>query len=206
MTAKSRRTVYAIRDAKQLAVLRAPLGYQIVAALEEAGACSVAGLSEMLGRNAESLYYHVHRLVKAGLLVEAREQRARRRTETVYELVAREITVDPAERSPAFLRALEGVYGAALRSAARHLSLALKLERAKRSGPRSATELRQRTVRLGENAAAQLREHLAKLDRFLAKHNDPAAAESYTVTTVLSAVARPARGRGPRAPRRRRRG
>jgi predicted ArsR family transcriptional regulator len=206
MPAKSRRGPHTIREARQLAALRAPLAFQVAAAMEEAVSCTVTELSARLGRNAESLYYHVHKLVRAGLAVTQGTRAAGRRAETVYALAGSEIRVDPNERSPAFLRALDGVYRAALRFAERDLSRALKFEYGTRPGPRSATALRQRTVRLDGRAQGKLREMLEELDRFLAEHNDPSGPESYTVTTVLSAGSRLAQARGQKPPRRRRRG
>ncbi len=65
--AKKKRTLV-IRDAAVLRALRTPLRQEILSALDRPGGASVRELATTLGRKPASLYYHVHDLVRVGLV------------------------------------------------------------------------------------------------------------------------------------------
>lgn len=186
---------FAISTAEQLRALRSPTRHQILAAMERRGPCSVRDLAADTGRPAESLYYHVKALLRIGLVVEKQRRSTGRREEVVYELVSRQITVDPRKRSPTFLKELSKVYSSALRAADRNLSRALELEAAMGPGPRTAASVRQWTVRLDTGSARELRRLFEELDAFVNEHDDPAAGTAYSLTVALSLF--PPASRGP---------
>jgi DNA-binding transcriptional ArsR family regulator len=60
-----------VEQAKKITVLAGPVRIEIVSTLEALGeATTVAALAEQLGRPADGLYYHLHALVRAGLIEE----------------------------------------------------------------------------------------------------------------------------------------
>ena len=136
---------------------------------------------------AQSLYYHVDKLVGAGLVQEHSRRLSGKRMETLYEPVAASVTVAAGARSRTFLEALGKVYRSALKAAERGLQGALDHERRRKRGPREA-QLRQRCVRLDNESAAAVRRKLAELDQLLEHAHDPGARRDYLVTTVFSPV------------------
>ena len=185
MTRSDRPTRHVIRDVAQLKAIRSPNAFKIVTAMEQLGPCSVGDVAKHLGQPAESLYYHVHKLVRAGLLIAQSKRSTSRREETVYRLLADQITVDRHTRTPEFLAALGGVYRSALNAAGRHLEDALKVE-AGSEGPRKATDVRQQTVHLSDGDADELRRRLDELTAFLAERDDPRAPHGFSLTTALA--------------------
>lgn len=188
-TQRRRPETYVIKDPRQLQALASPLGQQIVWAMERLGPCSVAELGERVGRAPESLYYHVHRLVEVGLVVELAKRKAARRQESVYELVAERIGADPCERAPEYLSALAAVGSAALRAAERSYRRALEPSASDLpSAP--APMLMQWSARLSAESARELRRRLQEIDDFLTANADAsadaAAVRTYSVTTVMS--------------------
>ncbi|MFZ4575633.1 MAG: helix-turn-helix domain-containing protein [Phycisphaerales bacterium] len=77
-----------IVNEKQRRALLSPARQEIVDALEAAGPGSVARLAELTGRPADGLYFHLRRLVAAGLVRERGQKREGRHKATVYELTA----------------------------------------------------------------------------------------------------------------------
>jgi DNA-binding transcriptional ArsR family regulator len=173
-----------VREPRQVAAMASPVRVRILAVAGSAEPLSVAELAAQVGMAPASLYYHVQRLVTAGLLCERGRRRAGRRWEILYG-PAGEIVADPTQRSPAFLHALGRVYGAVLRDAARGLNRALDHERRERQGPRRSAAVRHRRVRLRTTDQAELRRRLEDLDAFLASADHPAGV-AYDVTTILS--------------------
>src|SRR5262245_47733719 len=60
-----------ITGATAVAALASPVRQEIIDTLEALGGATIAELAGALGRPADGLYYHVRRLVRAGLLVGA---------------------------------------------------------------------------------------------------------------------------------------
>jgi DNA-binding transcriptional ArsR family regulator len=178
--------IHLIKDAKQLKALRAPVRQKIVLAMGRLGACTVSALSPHVGLAPESLYYHVNNLVKAGLLKEKDRRLSGKRMECIYELVTPRIEIDRTNRTPSFLNALADLYRSALRAAERDLLRALQFEKTVKSGPRTAAEVRQLTVRLNEKSAAEVRQKLNDLYDVLLKNDEPEGEKAYTLTTAFN--------------------
>jgi hypothetical protein len=155
-------------------------------AAESRAGWSVRELSDALDVASESLYYHVHALVKAGLLQRLGERPAGRRREQLYRLIAPEIVIDPDQRSRAFVAALGDVGATALRAAERGYRAALPRAR---SDPASGgvAQVRRWVVRLEPRSAAQLQDKLRELERFMQEHDVPGG-QRYELTAVLTSL------------------
>ncbi|MFH2001713.1 MAG: helix-turn-helix domain-containing protein, partial [Planctomycetota bacterium] len=57
-----------IKETEQRTALRTPLRFQIISTIEQLEACSVNEIAPHVGMAPESLYYHIKKLVKAGLV------------------------------------------------------------------------------------------------------------------------------------------
>jgi DNA-binding transcriptional ArsR family regulator len=145
----------------------------------------VKELARHLGGKAVSLYYHVDALENAGLIKAAKKRRKGRPMERLYEAVAREVVIDPSQRSPNFLAALRDAYQAVLRASARHLDKALHAERG-RNGPRRNTMVLETRARLGPRDLDELRARIDALHRFAAARRSRGAEETFYLVTACS--------------------
>jgi len=165
--------------------MASPVRVRLLAVAASAEPLSVAELAAQVGMAPASLYYHVQKLVTAGLLRERGRRRAGRRWEILYGKAAGDVVADPSQRSPRFLSALGQVYGAVLRDAARGLKRALDHERREGRGPRRSAAVLHRRVRLRPEDQTELRRRLEGLDAFLQAADHPLG-QAHDVTTILS--------------------
>ena len=182
------RRAHVIAKPSQLRALRTPTRHRVLNAILELGPCSVGDLAERLEWKAESLYYHVKALRKAGLVVDAGNRPGARRAEALYSAVAADIVLDAGNRSSRYLDAVWDTYRAALRVCERALERALHGERGG-DGPREDSMLQQLTVRLRPAKAKQLRKMLDDVARFASEHEVRDASEpteAVCLTLVLS--------------------
>jgi DNA-binding transcriptional ArsR family regulator len=100
----------------QLRALASPLRQELLDVLEAAGPCAIAELGERLGRAPDSLYFHVRRLQKVGLVVEVERRLEGRHAFVVYDVAARPMRID---RRKAKARDMHAVVAGILRLAAR---------------------------------------------------------------------------------------
>ena len=189
MSAHAKRTLI-IRDAETLRALRTPLRREILESLIRSRSASVKDLASDLGRAPAALYYHVHELVRAGLIREVRKRATGKRLESVYEPAAPRVEIDRSVRSRAFLGALTDLQRATLRTAEREITRALASGGAARGAPRESPSLVRLTARLRPRAAAKARKMLRDLARFLAENDDPQARDTYALTAALVPVRR----------------
>jgi DNA-binding transcriptional ArsR family regulator len=108
-----------IADLAQLRALASPMRQALIDTLEASGPCSVAELAELVGRPADSLYYHLRILQKVKLVHETVDQLADGRAGTIIDVVGRPIRIryDPSNRRgvATIVKAAEGMLRAALR-------------------------------------------------------------------------------------------
>lgn len=117
--------LFVVAAAPQMRALVSPVRQEIVDALVAAGPCSIADLAAHVGRAPDSLYFHIRRLVKVGLVLELNERATGRRPAAVYDVPGRpmRLAYTRAGRDPA----LAGVMSSALRLAGRDFSRAFRL-------------------------------------------------------------------------------
>jgi DNA-binding transcriptional ArsR family regulator len=179
------RSVLEIRSVQQLRALASPMRHRIVAAFEALGRCTVRELADHLDVPAESLYYHLRVLTRAGLVVEAGTKPTERRLAQLYELISRDLEVRIEGASREFREAYGRMGSALLRWADRAHRAALHDARASQCG-----EGRQRTMvqfhpRLGPDAIVELNRRLDAIEAFLLESEDPEGIP-YVVTMVVS--------------------
>lgn len=177
-----------IRSAKQIRALRTPLRQEIAQALMGLGACTVGELADELGREPAALYYHVHALAKAGIVVEGDERRGGGRPERMYRLAADRIIIDRGETSKAFLSALSDLQRATLRAAERELEAVLTARGPK--NVRNAPTLLRLASHLKPQHAARATKMLHELVEFLAEHDDAEAGDIYSLTAAFTRLVR----------------
>lgn len=184
MVRRKRRTLV-IRDAETVRALRTPLRQEILGVLERLGGGSVKEVASEVGRDPASLYYHIHELVGAGLLVEAGKRAAGRGTETVYEPAAERIIIDRKERSRPFTAALSDLHRAALRTAERELLAVFEPEKTEHAAPADSVTMLRLGSHLAAADAARAQEMLREVAEFVAEHDAPGAGDAYSLTAVF---------------------
>jgi len=123
--------MFHIRQKRQVAALASPVRQEIVDAVAAAGACTMARMGELLGRKADTLYYHVAALVKVGLLVEVGRERTGKRFGAVYDVPGRPLRIDYQAVGSA---AVSRVVSSAIRLGGRDFSRAIASDEAVTSG------------------------------------------------------------------------
>lgn len=115
---------HVIRTAAAARAIVAPLRQEIVDALDAAGPCSIARLAELLGRPADSLYFHLRKLERVGLVVETERRREGRHVFRIYDVPAHPVSLRYGE--PIRAADLSGIARSAFRAAAREFALAAR--------------------------------------------------------------------------------
>lgn len=190
---------FVVREVAQVRALTGPMPHRLVSAFERMGQCTVGELSDELDEPAESLYYHVRRMVGAGVLRQCGVRPTSRRDEAIYELPGKELVFDPNNTSPAFLTALGKSVSALLRLADRAYGLAIAARGTKRKGGARNLMIQQHYARLGADDLTELNRRLEDIADFIQERDDPTARPWVSLTMALSPVARESRkkGRGP---------
>ena len=184
----------ALQSRKQLEAIGSPVRLEILRHLQAEGELTVFELARRMARSADGLYYHVRRLIEAGVLVRAGSRPAGRREEALLALAGsplqlsipsdgegpgtlletgrtllREVEQNLRDLVPAATNgaAVEAVPGGSLPGDGIDLPLLARM-----------------TARLPEEALAEVREHLDALAAIFSRHKergppvgtDPAAA------------------------------
>jgi hypothetical protein len=85
--------MFFIRTKAQLAAIASPARQEILDGVQALGASPIAAIAGLLGRPADSLYYHVRTLERLGLLVRVGVRRNGRREEAVYDVPHRPLRI-----------------------------------------------------------------------------------------------------------------
>lgn len=97
---------FPIDRSAQLRALASPLRQELLDVLEGSGPCGIADLAASLGRAPDTLYFHVRRLQRVGLVVEVARQKVGRHTTTIYDVPGRPLRIDRTKARAADLQAV----------------------------------------------------------------------------------------------------
>lgn len=186
--AARRRKELRVRSAGQVRALRTPLRQEIVQAFTRLGACTVRELADELGHEPASLYYHVHGLEEAGIVIEVDRRKDGGRPESVYSLVAERIVIDRTETSKAFLSALSDLQCSTLRAAEREL--AASIAAAGRAGEHDPATLLRLAARLKPRDVARAQKMLRDVVEFVAESDDASAKDTFALTVAMVPLAK----------------
>ena len=183
----------ALQSRKQLEAIGSPVRLEILRHLQAEGELTVFELARRMARSADGLYYHVRRLIEAGVLVRAGSRPAGRREEALLALAGSplQLSIPSDGEGPGTLletgRTLLREVEQNLRDLVPAATNGAPVE-AVPSGslPGDGIDLpllARMTARLPEEALAEVREHLDALAAIFSRHkergpvgNDPAAA------------------------------
>ncbi len=168
----------------ELGALVSPIRVEILELLQALGPSAIADLATKLERTPQSLYYHVHALSRAEVVVERERRKVGRREEVIYALAAERFEVAHRPSSPAARRALERSASALLRRAERALT---KSMRDPDDGTRAICGARR--VRLDADGVRRVHAAIERLDRLLAREHRRGVGRSHLWTFVLTPLA-----------------
>jgi DNA-binding transcriptional ArsR family regulator len=175
---------HTIRSAQQLAVLAAAARQEIVDVLAAMGTVSVAELAAALNRPADSLYFHLRALVRAGLVEQVVYRRNRGRKEALFRTVASELFLEYKPRSASNRRGVNAIVSSMFRLGVRDFRRACEAGNATVSGPRRELWALRKSARL---SVAQI-EALNRSIKRVAAEFSPSSREGrlYAVTILLT--------------------
>ena len=173
---------FLVSTVEQMEALASPVRHQIHLTMEMLGACTVNELARRMGRVPETLYYHVRRFEKVGILQQVGTRAGGRRDEAVFQLKGERLRVDPRQSSPRFLKAMAKGCGSLLRFAQRSFVRALDGKAERRLVSKRSLRVEQATVRLSPRNLAELNRRLDSLQDFLADADEPEGKQMYVVT------------------------
>jgi DNA-binding transcriptional ArsR family regulator len=195
MPIRQQRPLFPIRDRAQLEALASPARQEVVDGLQAIGPCSIAALAESLGRAPDSLYYHVRKLEKVGLVVARGTRDTGRREEALYDVPGR-LVLDHEPRTKRERGTLLGVVGSALRIGERDYRAAIESGRAIHArGPRRNAWGGRVKGWLTPGEVAQVRRHIEVLSELVTRGRKRPGAELFAVAFVLAPLAPTSRTR-----------
>ena len=154
--------------------------------MEMLGACTVNELARRMGRVPETLYYHVRRLEKVGIVEQTGIRLDGVRDEAIFQLKGKRLRVDPRQTSPRFLRAMAKGCGSLLRFAQRSFVAALEAKAERRVMAKRSLRIEQATVRLSPRDLAEMNRRLDSLQDFLADADGANGQQMYLITIATT--------------------
>jgi len=182
---------YKVTAPEQIEAMASPPRLEIIDAVRVLGPCSVSEVADLLGRTADSLYYHVRLLVDVGLLVEAGTRETARRDETLYRTPAKRIQLPHDTSDPELTELRLKAFAALLRLTDRDHRTAFKKGLAQATGPKRNIVNARIKGWLSDEQLAEVHEHLDRiLDIF---HEGANAAEEergglHAITMFLTPI------------------
>ena len=195
-----RAATYRIQAPRQIEALASPARQEVVDALTLIGPTSIAALAEDLGRAPDSLYYHVRKLERVGLVVRCGTREAGSREEALFDVPGAHMVVDIEPRSARERGHLLKLVTSALRVAERDLFAALESGRAiyRRCARRNAWGARVKGW-LNPEELSEVRAHLQAIGDIVLASKRRKGSDLHAVTYVLAPLAPSSRSKRPGA-------
>lgn len=125
-------TIVWINSPAQIRALESPMRQEIVDAITGIGPCSITELAASLSRAPDSLYFHVRKLVKVGLVQEVERRKEGRHESAIYAMPGRSVRI---VYSSSMKKSIRKVVAGALRLSLREFNLGLAEKNPAFSGP-----------------------------------------------------------------------
>ena len=177
-----------IRRPEQLELLASPLRQQVVATVAELGECSISELASELGCPADSLYYHVRKLAKAGLLLSGGKRATDGRDEEVFRVPGSDIRLDYDLSKPRAVAAIQRAAAALLRLARRDFERGAEHAQARSRGAARNLRVGRATAWLSREQLGELNELLGRIDTLLTRTPPEPGKQLHAFSFVLAPV------------------
>jgi DNA-binding transcriptional ArsR family regulator len=182
---------YILRSRKQLATLKAAARQELLDVLSSMGKVSVAELAAALGKPADSLYYHLRILQKAGLVVEDGTHQEAGHSERLYRAVASDLRLAYTPGLKGNAEAVTPIVDSMLRLTSRDFKAAFENGTTVVEGPQRELWAARTTGRLTEQQVEELNRHLASMRQITVSSPPRDGGERlYALTMVLTPLNR----------------
>ncbi len=180
-----------ITTSAQLRSIASPRRLQIIRALEQIREGSVKEIAAQVGAKKESVYYHVHALVKSGIIVLHARRSTNRRDEAIYRLKSKSVEIHPRHLSKAYLEAMADLVSAGLRLSDRQHRAALLDPDTVVTGPDRERGYIQTQARLNKSSLRKLNRMMEDVYEFICDHEVPEGeGVSYSVSMLIHPTSR----------------
>jgi DNA-binding transcriptional ArsR family regulator len=181
----TKRLTLTTRD--EVEAVASPVRMEIIRHLQSHERCTVGELAGYMRRSADSLYYHVRRLLEAGVLERVGSRPAGRREEAVLALSAQGLTIAVEEGAGAGVEAAIRTTRDMLRQAEESLRRAVERDPAGVDADGVPVVARLRS-RLDAAARAEVREHLDAISAIFIRCKGSSAGSPHELTLLLVPV------------------
>ncbi len=181
---------------KAMSELLKPARLEVFESLQTAGPATVAELARRLGRPADSLYYHLRKLVEVGVAQASEPDRsdaapAAGRKGARFAVAARAVTMKLDLASKQSRNTWASSVGAVLRLAEREVRAAIDRGaqdpgRVRTEGPRRTLLARRTKARLSDRALRRVNELQSELYELLAEHADSTSGQPFATTPIMT--------------------
>jgi DNA-binding transcriptional ArsR family regulator len=175
---------YTVRSLQQLAVLAAAARQEIVDVLAAMDTVSVAEIAAALDRPADSLYFHLRALVRAGLVEQVGYRQHRGRKEALFRTVAPELFLEYRPKSESNRRGVNAIVSSMFRLGIRDFSRAFEAGNAMVSGPRRELWALRKSARLSAAQVEALNRSIKRVAAEFSPNNR--GGRLYAVTILLT--------------------
>ncbi|MCP5020883.1 MAG: helix-turn-helix transcriptional regulator [bacterium] len=167
-----------------------PARLEIFESLQVTGPASAAELARRLGRRVDTLYYHLKKLQRIGVVAVSREEGGQGpgRIGVLYRLVAMSVTMKLDLTSPTAREAWAKGSSAVLRLADRDVRAALESPDARPEGPRRNLIVRRYRARLTPAELKKANSHIQELQELFTSRSGSSKGKFHVITTVLTPV------------------
>jgi DNA-binding transcriptional ArsR family regulator len=182
---------YILRSRKQLATLKAAARQELLDVLSSMGTVSVAELAAALGKPADSLYYHLRILQKAGLVVEDGTRQEAGHSERLYRAIASDLRLAYTPGLKGNAEVVTPIVDSMLRLTSRDFKAAFENETTVVQGPQRELWAARTTGWLTEQQVEELNRHLASMRQITVSSPPRDEGERlYALTMVLTPLNR----------------
>jgi hypothetical protein len=175
--------IYWIKEANQIRALESPMRQEIVDAVAALGPCSIVELADHLGRAADSLYFHVKKLVQVKLLLEQEKRKSGRHVWTIYALPGRQVRM---VYRPALLGSIQRVVAGAMRLSLREFQQSVAQKGGEFAGPKRNIWGGRMKGWLTESDLQEVNQMLERILHLLSRHGPGPERRVHTLGWVLA--------------------
>jgi hypothetical protein len=158
---------------------------EIVDGITALGPCSIADLAEHLGRAADSLYFHVRKLVRVGLVQEIEKRQVGRHTWAIYAIPGRAVRI---KYDVALTNSIRRIVAGAMRLSLREFNQAFEQSEIRLFGERRNVWGGRLKGWLTDDEIAEVNRLLEQLSQVLHGHGPGEGRRVHSLAFVLAPV------------------
>jgi hypothetical protein len=181
---------FLIRDAKQVAALKAASRQELMDVLASMGTVSIPQLAVALGKPADSLYYHIRILQRVGLVQAEGSHESGGRTERLYRAVSSYLRLDYVPGKKGNAKGIAPIVDSMLRLTSRDFKQAFHEEKVVVDGPQRELWANRSTGWLTREQIAEINRHIAAMLRITVASPPKDEKRLFALTMVLTPLRR----------------